>query len=327
MYRIHEVTSANGLERLQADWIDLWHRVPAAGPFQHPDWLLPWWWALGRADLWTLAIRDGPDLVGLAPFYIHADAGTRQVTLIGNGITDRLDMLVAPDHPAAEAMILKHLEACADGWTRCDFRDLPVTSALAAWNGGTARASRLDPEAPCPVLSLSAASPDLTGTVPAKMLANLRNRRRCAEARGPVAVRMADARSLNAMLDLLLRLHALRWGAQGQTGVLAGLEAFHRDVATRFLGRGWLRLFTLCIGARAAAVTYGFQVRDQAYFYIGGLDPDLTALSPGSLVIQHAIGQAVRDGASSFDFLRGAEPYKYKWGARDLRQVRRQVWH
>lgn len=326
MYRIHEVTSTDAVERLCADWVRLWHRIPAAGPFQHPDWLLPWWRELGGGDLWTLAVRDGSDLVALAPFYVYADGAVRQVTVIGNGVTDRQDMLVAPDHPRAASMILRHLECRPDIWTRCDFRDLPVSSALAAWDGGNGLESRLEPEAPCPVLPLLSAAPDLDGTAPAKMLCNLRNRRRRAEECGTVAVQTADARSLDAMLDLLLRLHGARWGSRGEAGMLAGLEAFHREVAARFLAQGWLRLFALRIGDRAAATNYGFHVRDRAYSYIGGLDPDLSWLSPGGLVVQHAIMQAVRDGATSFDFLRGPERYKYYWGARDVPQVRRQVW-
>jgi CelD/BcsL family acetyltransferase involved in cellulose biosynthesis len=175
-------------------------------------------------------------------------------------------------------------------------------------------------------LSLRDATPDLDGAAPAKMLCNLRNRRRRAEECGAVAVQMADADSLDGMLDLLLHLHGVRWGARGETGVLAGMEAFHREVAGRFLALGWLRLFALQIGASTAAANYGFHVRDRAYSYIGGLDPDLHRLSPGGLVVQHAIVQAVRDGATTFDFLRGAEQYKYHWGARDVPQVRRQVW-
>jgi len=34
-------------------------------------------------------------------------------------------------------------------------------------------------------------------------------------------------------------------------------------------------------------------------------------------MIGHAIEEAVRAGASEFDFLRGKEAYKYKWGAKD----------
>jgi CelD/BcsL family acetyltransferase involved in cellulose biosynthesis len=51
--------------------------------------------------------------------------------------------------------------------------------------------------------------------------------------------------------------------------------------------------------------------------YIGGFDPRWSALSPGTLLLGHAIEQATAEGAAAFDFLRGAEAYKYRWGAID----------
>ncbi len=53
------------------------------------------------------------------------------------------------------------------------------------------------------------------------------------------------------------------------------------------------------------------------YYYLGGFDPDYAALSPGALLVGHAIEAAVREGAVAFDFLRGREAYKRRWGARD----------
>jgi CelD/BcsL family acetyltransferase involved in cellulose biosynthesis len=53
----------------------------------------------------------------------------------------------------------------------------------------------------------------------------------------------------------------------------------------------------------------------RCYYYIGGFDPRFAALGPGTLLIAHAIEQARLEGAAAFDFLRGAEPYKYRWGA------------
>jgi CelD/BcsL family acetyltransferase involved in cellulose biosynthesis len=44
------------------------------------------------------------------------------------------------------------------------------------------------------------------------------------------------------------------------------------------------------------------------------------------VIVAHAIEQAVREGATTFDFLRGAEDYKYAWGAKDRVNQRRQIW-
>jgi CelD/BcsL family acetyltransferase involved in cellulose biosynthesis len=42
-------------------------------------------------------------------------------------------------------------------------------------------------------------------------------------------------------------------------------------------------------------------------------------------MIWHAMAEGIREGMTAFDFLRGAEEYKYRWGAKD-RVNRRRVW-
>lgn len=53
------------------------------------------------------------------------------------------------------------------------------------------------------------------------------------------------------------------------------------------------------------------------YTYLGGFNPALEALSPGTVIIAHAIDEAIGEGRCAFDFLRGREAYKYAWGAAD----------
>ena len=95
--------------------------------------------------------------------------------------------------------------------------------------------------------------------------------------------------------------------------------------AARLDRDGCLRLFTLSIGARPAAVIYGFAHRRRTYYYIGAFAPSLASLQPGKLAIEAAIGGAIAEGAQELDFLAGAEPYKYEWGARDRPRSRRRL--
>jgi len=58
---------------------------------------------------------------------------------------------------------------------------------------------------------------------------------------------------------------------------------------------------------------------------LSGFDPKFASISPGTLLIGHAIEQAMADGSQAFDFLRGVERYKYLWGAHDTATYRRSV--
>jgi CelD/BcsL family acetyltransferase involved in cellulose biosynthesis len=89
------------------------------------------------------------------------------------------------------------------------------------------------------------------------------------------------------------------------------------------LEAGLLRLNVLRLDGRAVAVYYGFTHRERAYYYLGGFDPEFSALSPGTLAVAYAIEQALAEGVKTFDFLRGDERYKYLWGAEDTFTYRR----
>jgi CelD/BcsL family acetyltransferase involved in cellulose biosynthesis len=68
-----EITTSAALQRIYPIWVNLSERLPGATPFQHPDWLLPWWRHIGGGVLFVIAIQDGGELSELAPFYVHAD--------------------------------------------------------------------------------------------------------------------------------------------------------------------------------------------------------------------------------------------------------------
>jgi CelD/BcsL family acetyltransferase involved in cellulose biosynthesis len=48
-----------------------------------------------------------------------------------------------------------------------------------------------------------------------------------------------------------------------------------------------------------------------------GFDPAYVDFSPGMLVLEAVIRDALAEGRSRVDFLRGREKYKYAWGAQD----------
>jgi len=327
---VYEITNAAALQRIYPSWVSLWERLPAATPFQHPDWLLPWWCRIGGGALYAIAIQDRGELVALAPFYVHANEGTgvRQLTLLGNGITDICDVLIDKDR----RHVLQHLteqlsQSRCNVWDACDFRDVPRRSALIPVMRSSFGADVVDDE-PRVVVALENWTKDTEGgALPKKIQADLRRRRKRAEEIGSVRFELVKQHCIRDTLESLFALHTARWNALGQSGVLgeSNVVAFHLEVAERFGRRGWLRLSRLHIGDRVGAVNYGFCVRRRAYYYIGGFAAEFAQLGPGGLIVDEMIRQAAAEGATELDFLRGQEDYKLKFGGKVVHQHRVQL--
>jgi CelD/BcsL family acetyltransferase involved in cellulose biosynthesis len=323
--RIDEITTAAALEALGPAWRALFEADPQATPFQSPEWLLAWRRAfLPAGRLWALAARQGDALVGLAGFFLHEG----QLTLLGNGTSDRQGLLARPDvRGAVVAAVAQRLAERTDLWDCADFRDLPDGSPLLELPLGCSR-EQIEPEPPCPAIDLPAEPGALLASLPRSRRTDLRRcARRLAEI-APVGFTRADAATLDEHLEALVRLHGARWRARGETGVLAraAVVAFHREAAAGLLARDMLRLEALRLGGRIVAVHYGLRRGACSYSYLHAFDLELQAFGPGWLLLAHCLQRAAAEGVRRWDFLRGREAYKYAWGAADQPQWRRRLW-
>jgi CelD/BcsL family acetyltransferase involved in cellulose biosynthesis len=316
--RIEEITAAESLAALAPEWTRLWRLSPHATPFQTPAWLLPWWRHFGQGELVVLCAREVDRLAGLLPLYIHQEASLRKLLPVGIGNSDWLDAICLPGHERQVAGAL--LSAIAERAVRfdvCDLQPLPSESPLLHAPGAGLADERIALE-PCPVLRLAAAG-ELEASLPTRRRRKLRYYRRRAESAGHLRFETAQPESLPELLDAFCALHAARWERQGLPGVLAdeAVRSFHSEAAPRLMAQGVLRLHALRLDERIVAVLYGLLAKGRLYLYLSGFDPDLAGLGVGSLVIRHAMEEAVREGVREFDFLRGREAHKYRWGASD----------
>lgn len=313
------LASAAALEQLLSQWQRLWREDPAATPFHAPEWLLPWWRHLGRGELLSLALRDHDGaLVGFAPLYVYTDpaTGKRHLFPIGIATTDYLGVLAKAGWADAVAQaVLSQVVAMQDAWDVFECPQLREDDALL--HAPAACLRQVSEAEPNPVLALDTTHPPL----PKAMLANLRTCRNRAARAGELVYQTAQAPEIPELLAALTRLHASRWEQRGLPGVLAddAVRAAHAEAAPLLHRAGLLRLHALRLEGEIIAVLYALSHAQRCYYYIGGFDPLHAAFSPGALLLAHAIGHALTERATVFDFLRGAEPYKYRWGAVDRR--------
>lgn len=316
---VEVIKDAAQLAQLQPQWRDLWSRTPDATPFQSPMWLLPWWNHFGSGELHAVATSGDGRLDSLAPLFVLRDDDESLGMLLGSGNTDYVDILGAPD-----AMFGAIGDIDCQMW---DLQQLRPSSALLTARLPEGFSDTASDHDICPILSIEGAGADLEHLISTHFRKKIRYYRRSLEKLGAVTIEPASASNLNASMDALFELHAARWKTRGLPGMLAADidQEFHRETARAMLDAGALRMYAAKLNDRPVAVFYGFGSHGTVYYYLSGFDPELEKLSIGTVVVAHAIEQAVRDGARAFDFLRGAEQYKYTWGATDRLNKRRQI--
>ena len=314
-----EILDGRGLEGIAAEWAALWRRCPDATPFQAPEWLLPWArrYAPGRSG--AAALLCGGRLEGLAPVFTWRGA----MMLAGTGPSDHGDWLLAPGAEARADPLLAALpEVRCGAFERIELRQLSARSALLGAATPAGWAEERGADEPCLVAPLIGG--DGLGAASTKCRANWRYAMRRIGREGGAVERVPAAEVATGMAELA-RLHALRWRARGEEGVLSDplLEGFLREAAAELAGSGLLRLYRVRIAAKTVAVLLAFAGHGVHHYYLSGFDPDQGGSSPSAVLVGFAMSEAVREGAAAFDLLRGTEPYKYRWGAEEQATHRR----
>jgi len=319
-----------GVERLVEPWHDVWSRSTRATAFQRPEWVVPWYRHYAPRSIALVTARRSGYLVGVAPMFFRDADGQRALSLAGEGITGYLDLVCEEGHDKAFALALLDWVRTRSGCSVVELHGLRADSALASAPPGRALLDRLGVEDVSPALGLryaNGAAATLEAFVPEAHLRALRYGRRRLERVTGAAFERADESNWRAHLDALFRLHGARWRTRGDGVVTndATFRAFHDEVAEGMARRNALRLWSVRAGGQIVASAYGVVDGGGARFYLHGFDPARSAWSPGTVAIGFAIEDAMKEGLREFDFLRGAEHYKYDWGACDRALFRRTI--
>jgi hypothetical protein len=324
--------------RLRGQWTALHEGSANDSIYMTWEWISLWWAYHGdQHQLWLLkAYTPDGRLVGLAPLMLAGNpvikgytrhlTRFRELQFIGEmSGSDHLDFIVERGHE--RGVIPAFLSFLKDKNAAWDILHLSGLSSRSSnldilrkshlfWHETTAYV--------CPVVSLPNDWEILfQGLSPAKR----RELRRSGAQLDKCYPNQWDARvitnavELDTALDRLFELHQAKWNSHGALGAFGDHRAmaFHRAVAHRLLELGWLRFYRLDVEKEIGALLYCYQFRDRVYAYASGINPRLSRemnhVSPGHALIELAMREAIANQAHEFDFLRGDEAYKFRWGA------------
>jgi CelD/BcsL family acetyltransferase involved in cellulose biosynthesis len=89
---------------------------------------------------------------------------------------------------------------------------------------------------------------------------------------------------------------------------------FHREACEQLSPAGVARVYMLYFRGEPAAFLYGFVYHKKFYAFQTGYDAIAGAFSPGDVVFQMACEHLIGERMEEFDYLRGGEEYKSRFG-------------
>lgn len=320
---IEHISGDAVFDTLAGEWDSLARQGITDTPFQHLAYQKAWWSHLrpAGATLHTLIARDAEQkLIGLLCVYLY------QGTLYFNGCveeTDYLDAIVQPEWAEAfwTAVFACLYDASFPTWQAISLCNVPQSSPTRQLVPRLAHQHNLtfneSIHEVCPIVTLPGDFEEYLDSLDSKQRREIRRKLRRAEGAEAKLIIVGREDDVETAVSDFLDLLAMSTMAK-RDWLNAGRRAVFLDTARAAQADGTLLLMFMEVAGKKASALFNFDYNGHVLVYNSGLDPAaFGALSLGEVLTARAIEWAIANGRSTFDFLRGAESYKYRFGAQD----------
>lgn len=330
MLDVRCVQDQEEFSKLNAAWNDVLHHSSQNNIFLTHEWLASWWESFGaNGRLHILLFYDKSlndhSLIGIFPGFIRKSGlllPLNKLCFLGSEVvtSDFLDMIVVRGKEDAVYDAFKeylkqpwpfHIMELTDININSPFADVLLNEFQSAWTATTWPVNKL-----CPCIALPNNPETYFSELGTKVSKNFRYYRKRLEAQGMQMEVISTQEELLQATEDFISLHNRRRTQKGDAGVFASdtQRTFYRTVFERFLDAGWLDLVFLKIGPKRIAAVCQFDYGGKIYYYQTGYDIAWDKSSVGFVLNGLMIERAIILGKRSFEFLRGDEPYKYRFG-------------
>lgn len=327
--------TVSDLEPLAEEWNELLQNSASHVPFLRFNYLMSWWktlgggeWPQGELNVVTARHPDG-SLAGVAPLFLTQNRqGEPALMLLGSiEISDFLDIIARPeDIPGFVNGLLDFLCALPIPWQVLDWYNLVDSSpTLPVLKEAALRQNcsiDLEPLQHCPYIPLPSDWETYLSRIDKKQRHEIQRKMRRVEENG-LPVRwyiVEDPVSLDAEIDQFLDLMAQ--DPEKDRFLTTNMRSQMRSIIHTAFREGWLQLAFIEINREKAAGYLNFDYQNHIWVYNSGLNLRYRELSPGWVLLGYLLQYSIEHRRESFDFMRGDEDYKYRFGAVDRRVIR-----
>ncbi len=307
-------------------WNALVEQSIADTPFSRHEYLAEWWATRGGGEwqspeLVLISASENDQLIGIAPLFLAEYDDRKALLLVGSiEISDYLDLIVREaDLPRFLSGLMDFLaSSLGDNWSAVDWYNLPDDSPTLAALQAEAESHGWNHHQeiyrPTPRIALNGGFEDYLSRLEKKQRHEIRRKmRRAAESELNVRFVLVDQsadieKEMSIFFDLMTQ-------DPGKASFLhpAMREQMTVNIRTAF-EQGYLWLAFLEVAGEKVAASLNFDYKNKLWGYNSGVSRAHMELSPGWVLLGHVIQWCCEHGRREFDFMRGDEEYKYRFG-------------
>lgn len=313
----------NEIDSLLPEWEGLFAADPDATPFASAGWARAWWphWA-GPALPWIVTVRDSGHLVGLAPLVLRPRGPFRILAPLGRHPSNYWDILARPElRQEVAAGVSEEIARRSHEWDAVMLSALPQGAPIENALTAQGLAVRRRAPVPYPGIELPASFDEYLEGLPRKRRKDLRRHLRRLD-EGDVECReIQEADDLRRSIDRWQELRVQWWKQRGKDmNPEHGSErfrAFMHDLVQLLVPSELAAVWEFRRDGAVLGVEINLVDERQFYAWLDGYDPAAAHLGLGKTAVGEGIRSSIAAGRAYYDFMVGAEEYKYWYGARD----------
>jgi CelD/BcsL family acetyltransferase involved in cellulose biosynthesis len=167
---------------------------------------------------------------------------------------------------------------------------------------------------PTPRIPLNCDFEEYLARVEKKQRHEIRRKTRRAEESGRgVRWYISDMRDVESEIDAFL--HLMAQDPNKESFLKEPMRTQMREIIRAAHQNGWLWLAFLEADGQRIAAALNFDYDNKLWGYNAGVDRNFMELSPGWVLLTYVIQWCCENKRAEFDFMRGDEEYKYRFGA------------
>ena len=311
-------TTLHSFDSLEESWDALVPDCDVKAFFLSHEWQRLWWENFGEGrELLLLSFQQANKPVGIAPLQRQNDT----ISFLGD--TDLFDFhdFIIPEGRENHFYPILEDYLASQSWNKLYFPSLPQTSPTLEYLPKIAIRQgwqwQVDQEDVSPTLTLPVDWDTYLSGLRKKDRHELRRKFRRLEHAGGFEPKLyTNQDDVANRLEVFFQL--MRKSREEKHHFLTPeRESFFREMAVALADVGVLYLWFLERNGTAVSAALCFDYCGRRLLYNSGFDPEFASLSVGLLLKAICIQDAIERRLTSFEFLRGDEPYKYHLGGID----------